>query len=337
MPKVSVVIPTYNNARFLAECIESVLVQSFRDFEIIIIDDGSTDDTAELVSTYCPPVRYFRQENQGIISAYNRGIKSSKSEYIAFIDSDDIMLRDALKKGIEVLDKHPEAGFSYGQRYNMDERGNIIGLRKGPWKYSGVREGKEELNQLILHNHVNPQTIVRRRCLDEVGIFNPAFRHGSEDYDLWVRLAKRYAVAYLAESVMKYRVHSGAITSNRKIEEIKRSRVRILESIFKDPDLDPSLSSQRSKAYFHLYFDLAGDAYIRRKMKVARGYLIKAIKTCPSRLISSMLLPLMFLWTRTCIPLPILSLARRNKRYLQIAIWSKLWCLQIKNQGSADA
>ena len=105
MPKVSVIIPTYNQARFIAEAIESVLTQTFQDLEIIVIDDGSTDDTPEIVSRL--PVKYLFQKNQGVSAAFNYGIKLSGGEYVAFLASDDVLLKDALQKGVDILDNQP--------------------------------------------------------------------------------------------------------------------------------------------------------------------------------------------------------------------------------------
>jgi glycosyltransferase involved in cell wall biosynthesis len=313
MAKVSVVIPTYNRAQFLPETIRSVLSQSFRDFEIIVVDDGSTDKTREIVSAF--PVKYIWQENQGAPAAYNKGITLAKGEYIAFLDSDDLLLKDALGKGIELLDRHPETGFSYGQFYLIDKKGTIHGLIKGPWKYSCVKTGKEEIGELILGNYISPHTIVRYRCLEEVGLFDPAFKHGSVDFELWVRLLRRYAVAYIAEPVMKYRVHSDTITSHRSLEEIERSRGAILEAIFNDTELSLVLSPQRPNAYFHLYFNLARDAYSCRRMNTARYYLFRALKTYPKGFFKGMWLPWIFRFAKTWIPLPILAMWRKLRRF----------------------
>ena len=175
MPKVSVIIPTYNQAKFIAEAIQSVLNQTFRDFEVIVIDDGSADNTPEIVSAF--PVIYSRQEHQRPPAARNRGIKISCGEYISFLDSDDVLLENALEKGVEALNKHPKAGISYGQAYLMDERGCILGLRKAGYERSCVREGIEEIRDfLVSGNHIQPSTVMARRsCLEEVGPFDSAF------------------------------------------------------------------------------------------------------------------------------------------------------------------
>ena len=119
---------TYNRARYLAESIQSILDQSFKEFDIIIIDDGSTDNTEEILSDF--PVRYLGQENQGPAAALNKAIELSQAEYIAFQGSDDIFLPEALTKSMTILDNHPEVAFSHGQAYLIDEAGQVFGLRR---------------------------------------------------------------------------------------------------------------------------------------------------------------------------------------------------------------
>src|SRR4028118_1383709 len=115
--KASVVIPCYNQARFLGEAIESVLSQTYTDFEVIVVDDGSTDDTAEVASSYAAEdarVRLVRQENRGLAGARNRGLAESRGEYVVFLDSDDRLAEEALEVGVRELDAHPECAFVSG-------------------------------------------------------------------------------------------------------------------------------------------------------------------------------------------------------------------------------
>jgi glycosyltransferase involved in cell wall biosynthesis len=314
MTKVSVIIPAYNRAHLLPECLESVLAQSFQDFEIIVVDDGSTDNTHEIVSTF--PAKYAWQENQGPPGARNRGIELAHGEYVAFLDSDDALLQDALEKGVEVLDKHPEAAFSHGQAYLMDENSRIYGLTSPHLKYSSVRDGREEITDyLIFGNHVTSSTVMfRRSCLDEVGRCNPAFRSGSVDLDLWLRLAKRYAVAYIAEPLAKFRSHSGSFCGGRNLSEWEQTNSSILESIFNDVDLGPLFSHLRPIAYYRLYFALAARACTRGDTKTARYYLYKALKTRPTDFFRRRGLRWLIQFAETWVPQPALSLARNTKR-----------------------
>ena len=129
MPVVSAIIPTYNFGRFLGEAIQSVLDQTFTDFELIVVDDGSTDDTREVVGSFNDSrIRYIYQENRGLPAARNTGIKASRGEYIAFLDSDDIWLTQNLELKVKSLDSHPDAGLVCSDGYNFDDAtGAIIG------------------------------------------------------------------------------------------------------------------------------------------------------------------------------------------------------------------
>ena len=322
MPKVSVIIPAYNQAQFIAEAIQSVLNQTFQDFEVIVIDDGSTDNTPEITSAF--PVKYFRQENRKLPAARNRGIELSSGELIVFLDSDDILLKNTLEKGVEVLDTCPEAGFSYGQAYLMDEKGQILGLRKAGSKRSCLRQGIDEIGDfLVSGNHILPCTVMTRRdCLERVGPFDPDFNSGSEDVDLWVRLAMRHAVAYIAEPLAKYRIHSSSISHSRQVTEIERSNSRILEGVFSDTELGPIFAPRRVYFYSRLYFRLASYAYASGDMKTARSYLFRTMRIYPKGFLKSLWLPWILCFGKTWIPSPVLSLAHRIKRRTaMIASW----------------
>jgi glycosyltransferase involved in cell wall biosynthesis len=279
MPKVSVVIPTYNQASFIDETIRSVLNQTFQDFEIIVIDDGSTDNTPEVISAL--PVRYFRQENQGCSAARNHGIKLSSGEYIAFLDSDDVLMENALEKGVDVLDRHPEVGFSYGQAYMMDENGRIHRVRKSSFLDSStIVDGTEQIRELLFFNRIPMSTLmVRRHCLDDVGGFNEELKN-FEDRHICIRLAKRYSAAYIAEPLVKYRVHPNQIHKSVNHRLAEKAHLLILREIFEDPDTAPHFHYLKSRAYSYCYYRIARYAY-GKDMRLARHYLRKAIWVYP--------------------------------------------------------
>ena len=318
MHKVSVVIPAYNRARFLPECLESVLGQTFRDFEILVIDDGSTDNTPEVVAAYCPPVRYVCQENQGMIAAYNKGIELARGEYIAILDSDDVLLEDALRLRVDIMDRYPEVGFSYGQAHIIDEESRMLRLRRRRSKGPFVWQGKEEIGRLLLGNYIPCSTVmIRRSCFEVVGLFDSTFRQGSEDFDMWLRLAKRYDVAYIDKPLAKFRVHAQTISAGRQVEEVEWAHDLIFQSIFNDAELGHLYRHLRAKAYFHLYCQLACIAIPRGDMRIARNYLIRALKIHPRGIFKSLGLPWILSFTKTWMPQPILALARSGKRYLR--------------------
>jgi glycosyltransferase involved in cell wall biosynthesis len=319
MHKVSVLIPAYNYGRFVGEAIQSVLDQTFNDFELIVVDDGSTDNTKEVVDSFTDPrIKYIYQENRGQIAAGNTSILASSGEYVALLDADDIMLKEALEKSIMVLDSNREVAFSYGQAYLIDENGQILGLKERHHKYPCIQEGKEVIRELLIHgNYIIPSTaIVRRSCLDKIGLLDPALHCGGADYDLWIRLAKRYAVACLAEPLAKYRVHSESLSNARKVDEIRQTNYNIFESVFNDIEIGPLFSTQRFVYYSHLYVRLADYANEKRERKTARGYLYRALRVDPKHFFRRLWLPWTLRFTKTLIPLSILSLARKLKRFV---------------------
>jgi glycosyltransferase involved in cell wall biosynthesis len=315
-PVVSVIIPTYNRAHYISEAIQSVLGQSYQEFEIIVIDDGSTDNTREVMDSLKDPrLKYFFQENQGVCVARNNGINVSNGEYIYFLDSDDILLENALEKQVQVLDRHPDVALSHGRAYPMDERGHVFDLNKNKPKNirPGVYQGIKEISNFLRYgNYFNPTlTIVRRSSIIDVGLFDPAFSSGSEDFELWVRLAKKYAVSYIVDPVAKCRVHSSSMSASRDLDEIEKSHHRIFESVFNDVALGSLFSSQRSKTYFYLHLRLASYAFGGGKMKISRNYLFKALKIHPHAFIESLFFPWLYLFVKTWIPIPVLRALRR--------------------------
>jgi glycosyltransferase involved in cell wall biosynthesis len=315
MAKVSVVIPVYNGERYIAEAIQSALSQSFKDFEVIVVDDGSTDNTPEIVSSF--PVKNFRQENQGEPAARNRGVELSSGQYIAFLDADDIRLTHSLAKCVELLDAQPEAAFCYGQAYIIDGGGRFIGHIKSPSKHSYVRPGWYELKDMLLNgNHFTVSTVIlRRSCLEEVGKFDLSLRAGSTDLDMWVRLAKKFPVGYIAEPLAKYRLHFDNFCAGRNLSEWEKTNSSIIECILNDASLDYSFSTLKPKAYFRFYLTMADHAYEQGYMTTAREYLLKGLKIRPRDIFSPLGLSWILQLVKTCMPRSVLTSVRNAKLY----------------------
>lgn len=283
MPKVSVIIPTYNRAHLIAETIRSVLTQTFQDFEIIVIDDGSTDNTDFIVSAF--PVRYLRQENRGVSSALNKGIEIAQGEYISFLGSDDILIENALEKGVKILDAYTEVGFSFGQVYTMDKNGLVYGIVESTlWDHFAVIEGKELIREMLSTYRIPIiTTMVRRLCLDEVGGFSEEIGGIAEDLHFIVRLAKRYNAAYIAEPLAKSRIHSESLSHNVDPRSAEKAFLIILKEIFDDAAISPYFQQWKSKSYSKYYRFIANYAY-GKDMKLARHYLGKALMIHPQNL-----------------------------------------------------
>jgi len=319
-PKVSAIIPTYNRAHFIAEAIQSVLDQTFTDFEVIVVDDGSTDNTKQIVNSFKDSrIKYIYQENQGVCVARNAGINASNGEYIIFIDSDDMLIENAIANEAMILDSYPDVALCYCRLYIIDESEHVIGLYKPKHRQPGVYQGTKEIRNLLVHgNYIGTSlSMVRRSSIIDVGLFDPAFSSGSEDFELWVRLAKKYDVAYTTEFTGKVRVHMDSIIGGRRLNEYVRAQKRIFSGIFNDPEMGYLFSNLRPMAYSRLYLRFATLAYTRKDMKTARRYLFRALKMYPKGFFKGLWLPWILQFVKTWIPMPIQQSIRRARHYLR--------------------
>ncbi len=208
MPRVSVHIPCYNSEKYISETIKSVLAQSFGDFELIIINDGSRDRTEEIVKSFQDSrIRYLYQENRGLSAARNRAVSVSGGEFIAFLDHDDLWMPDKLEKQIAVFEKDTDIALVYTNYYKLYPDGKkALGLR-------GEQPQGRVFEQLLRQYTVSLTTaMVRRKALLELGdLFNEKLRI-FEDYDVFMRIIFRHKVAYLRQPLTIYRIHDDRAT-----------------------------------------------------------------------------------------------------------------------------
>jgi glycosyltransferase involved in cell wall biosynthesis len=195
VPKVSIIIPTYNRAHILGNAIQSVLDQTFQDFEIIVVDDGSTDDTREEVSRFGEKVIYIFQENKERSAARNNGMKHARGQYITFLDSDDIYLPEKLQVQVELMDNNPGYGMSYAYSIWLDEHGKYLHTWRDDlngWIFPEMMRAK--------HNKITvPSVMIRREVLEKVGDFNESI-NTCEDYEYWCRIAINYPVLLIRKA-----------------------------------------------------------------------------------------------------------------------------------------
>src|SRR5215211_3597553 len=197
---VSVVIPCYNQAHFLGEAIESVLSQSYRNFEIVVVDDGSPDNTSEVASRY-EQVRLIRQENRGLAGARNRGLAEAKGEYVVFLDSDDRLLPNHLEVGVRELEAQPECAFVYGHYRAIAADGSLL------WKPYEPPVEPDSYLMLLQYCFGTPAVVVfRRQAFEEVGSFDGSV-DAAADWDLYLRITRRFPLHHHGEVVAEYRQH----------------------------------------------------------------------------------------------------------------------------------
>lgn len=245
MPKVTVLIPVFNRERYIRDAIDSVLAQSFTDFEVLAIDDGSTDGSIELVTTYADPrVRLIRNErNLGIPTTRNRGIAAARGEYLAFLDSDDIALPKRLARQVAFLDAHPDYAAVGAWIQWMD----TAGRRQRGVKRKPVSAEQIAANRLFRQGIENSTAMARTSVLREFG-HREEMALGS-DYDLWSRIAAKHKLATLPE-VLVYRRRHGERVTNSDEDRSKAWRLQIYARQLQD--LGISFSQQDLERHYLL-------------------------------------------------------------------------------------
>ena len=215
MPKVDIIIPAYNAAKYLPAAIESVVAQTFEDWRILLIDDGSTDNTAEIVAPYIErlgtKLKYIRQANGGVSAARNAALRNSSAEFLAMLDADDIWLPCRLDESIKCFEGRPQVGLSYGSVAFVDQTGVVL-------KTFDARQRHAEGNiaPYIYMRDVqlpSPTVTFRRSCVDEVGVFDESMRV-TEDRDLWLRIALKFEVGFVPTVIAHYRTSPNSLTTD---------------------------------------------------------------------------------------------------------------------------
>ena len=277
-PKLSVIIASYNHQDYIAETLESLEKQTLQDFEIILVDDGSTDKTVETAKNFPSRARIFTQENQGVVAARNRGISLAKSEYICFVDSDDVVLPDRFTKQVAALDGDPELGLVFADALIIDLNSKEIG------RFSDVYPvvPGDTAEMLALHYCFTPMitVMVRTEVLKKTGPFE---KPGPiSDYMKWIEIAHLSKVYYDPEPLGCWRRHPASTSKGaNKVKSYAKTRAALKRVLRKYPELQNKIGNKIakrfSKSYFLTGFWLVADGNIRR----ARKYYCKAVKVYP--------------------------------------------------------
>ena len=225
-PKVTVLMSVYNGEKYLEEAVNSILNQTFEDFEFLIINDGSTDRTLSKLKNYSDSrIKILNNEkNLGLTRSLNIGLKRSKGKYIARMDADDVSMPERLKEEIEFLDSHEDYAAVGTFVYVLDENSEIIRRSKNPIEDAEIREN------LVYGNCINHGSVMlRKSCLLDVGYYNETMVR-SQDYELWIRLSKKYRLSNLPEYLYKWREHK----KNIEAKYIKEQRIFVILAIVKN-------------------------------------------------------------------------------------------------------
>jgi glycosyltransferase involved in cell wall biosynthesis len=275
-PTVSAVVTTYNYARFLPDAIDSVLAQSYPHLEIVVVDDGSTDETADVVRLYAARgVRYVARSHAGAGRARNTGLEVTSSPLVAFLDADDAWLPDRVEAGIAHLARHPELALVAAHAFACDEH-----LRPTAVVPAATRENGHMLEALLVDNVVlNPSSVlVRRAAIEAAGGFSEI--PFGEDWDTWIEIAKRFPIGFVDRPLALVRRHSGSVspTRGRVRVDVNRAIVERHLSAYRPAWKRPIIRRRAaSVAYFH-----AGLGSIKRgDRRVARRYAVTSVALDP--------------------------------------------------------
>jgi glycosyltransferase involved in cell wall biosynthesis len=283
-PKISVVIATYNRANFLQETIDSVLRQSFRDYELIVVDDGSTDDTRTVLEAYGSRICCIYQENRGPSAARNVGVRHARAPWIAIQDSDDLCAIDYLESLYDFASQHQNCGMIFAN-------GAYLG-GKEPTKETIIPNSKSRrlaqdgvrLVDLFEKSIVRLQaSLITKKCYDAVGGLDESLRI-SMDLDLAFRIFMVYPVAYLDKVVFYYRRHEGNIGRNQ--EQRLGENIRVIDKLIRDfPQARTTLGQERvARRLAYRYYRLAKGRWKEGRKEGARAALSRAVALRPSAL-----------------------------------------------------
>lgn len=283
-PRVSVVIATYNRARLLPETLDSVFAQRMDNFEVIVIDDGSTDDTPEVVRSYGERIRFYRQENRGAAAARNFGVRQARAPWIAVQDSDDLSAPDHLQSLYDYVERHQAYGmvfangcYLHGAEHNRE---NIIPARKSRL----LAERGVRLTDIFEKSIVRLQAaLISKAAFDAIGGMDESLSI-CHDLDLFLRLYMSAPVAYLDRVVFRYRKHQGNISRHEEVRLLEN--IRVIEAFMRDFPAAQELLGERKVArrLAYRYYRLAKERRRRKQFKAAREALGAALSCCPSSL-----------------------------------------------------
>lgn len=283
--KVSVVIPSYNAAAYIVGAVESVLAQTFRDFEILVIDDGSTDNTKKVLEKYGEPVQYIYKSNGGVSSARNFGIEKARGKYIAFLDADDVWVPKKLEKQIAVLEANEKIGLCYAAAEKVDENLQTIGRIE-------ARAYEDYCEALLLNLNIVAgscsSAVIRREVAQRTNGFDAKFSTCA-DWDYWLRLSLLTEFAPITDFLVKYRVVAGSMSSDPFVS--KRDTEGVLNKFFANPNLPEKYKKLKKKSLSNNLMVVSGEFLHNGKIAESLGCMWKSLSLYPQNIVRPLGLP----------------------------------------------
>jgi glycosyltransferase involved in cell wall biosynthesis len=271
MKRVSVIVPAFNRSDLTVRTIKSILDQRYENIEVLVVDDGSTDDTAKKLEQFGSSIIYLYKINGGACSARNLGIKNATGDYLAFIDCDDIYYDDKVSKCVEYLEKRPSFGFVQTAIHLIDDDDKVV----GSFSPSSKMATGWIAEKLILGDFIsNPTVIARKECFDNVGLFDESIFMPA-DWDMWLRMAEKYQAGYINEPLSGYRITNGYTIAH--LQTNLKEEIYVLEKTFKRGKIKISRNLKR-KSYANMYYRIGKLYGAGGDIKKSHDFFQKAIK-----------------------------------------------------------
>ena len=280
MEVASVVLPCFNGAQWIGEAIESVLTQTYGDLELLVIDDGSTDDSKAIVASYLSDerARYIYQENRGFSAAINRGLEEGRGSLIGFVGQDDLWLPRKLEMQVRYLAEHKDVDMVHSSYLSVDSMGNEIELID--LRVPDFSTRRELMEYLFVDNFLGFETVlVKRECFREAGLFDERMM-GFSDHDMWLRIAGRFHIAYMDQPLVKKREHASQLSKVVTERGLRDEFLMISKAVHQYPFLKKIVRKKLASLYYTL-----GMVTLRKgNSKEARPEFLRAFRCRPWKL-----------------------------------------------------
>ena len=272
-PRVSVIIPAYNSARFLPRALASVFAQTWSGYEIVLVDDGSTDNTPELAASYGESVRYFRQRTGGAASARNTGVGEARGEYLAFLDADDQWTPDKLALQVDYLDAHPGRAMVFTDMSHWESGRKVHHSYLRERGYRWVGEGSIHRNLLRECFIFTPTVMIRKEAILRAGLFD-ATLHICEDVDLWLRVAQAGEIGFIDEPLAVRHEHAANTTKNT---DSYLGNPIVMFTRIHDGSADPETRDIARQRLGRMHFDLGYHQFNTGRMEQCRASMFRSM------------------------------------------------------------
>lgn len=276
MTLISIIIPTYNHLRFVCQAVDSALNQTFATTEVIVVDDGSTDETQGALAKYKGRINYIYQNNHGLSAARNTGLRAARGNYLLFLDADDLIPPNSLELLSQYLDTNPDWGLVYSGWQFVDENNSHILGEIRPHKQGQV------LKDLLRRDFYfsTGAGLIRRECFERVGLFDESLK-AAEDIDMWVRIAAAgYNFGYVDEILYSYRIVKGSMSHN--LPNQYRNECARLDKFFANTDLPEDIQALKPQAYAAIHYEYGARYYRSGEVELAKEHISSAVSMCPA-------------------------------------------------------